>query len=708
LFLPLYLFSLTVSSGLIGAFAHRMLAEQGFVPDLNSGMLFAAGVAAVFAALQLGYMALLYLVAPARGGAPLAAEAVSQLTAIVMIPCLLHLPVPWPHPKIAEFEELVYLAAFLGLHGACKLVALFAATQSRATTRLVVLAWAAGATLCASTAQGLLLEFRGTLVGLSHDELPAPQPSSVDQAHAESRLLTEGRLYTFPLENPLGKQQTFYLAFAESESEAPAKLHLTIALDGTSSEPVVQPVDIAATGWSAFTVSPALVPADATSLQLLWSELPEPAWATRTGIRPQARSSRQLLVAGPYASAPRVASTPPSLVLIAIDGMGARRMSGSGYERATTPRLDAWAKSASQFQQSYTPSPDPVPAYMSLLTAQPPLKHGYIEKHRGPLPADVTTLAEEFAKLGYATAALTEGVPSIKGAPFASDLAHGTGFERGFKLFDEAYPVATTLNSQGMRVPGGFEPTGAQDTLDRARAYIESHRTTPFFLFIRLRELDEPHALVRYGSAFLPESGKLTPLDLHDTALAHVDTQVGDFLDWLEDGLPENALAIGLTAPYGLDFTGGRAGRYLTEDALHVPLIIKAPSLTPRARRTLGSTMDLAPALLGLAGGKFTHPTLGTSALDAATDRAVVSAMGEPLALSLRTGTWRLTWQTGLNPRTFERMEQEQYLDFISVDRFAAGQPQQNYWQTEAALAERYRERLLEYLKSYQTPGAAP
>ncbi|MBI1319589.1 MAG: sulfatase-like hydrolase/transferase [Candidatus Hydrogenedens sp.] len=726
MFLPLYLFALSASSGLMGAFAHRLLGEQGFVPDMEASILFTVGVAALFAALQLGYMALLYFVAPARGGVPLVAESLGLLAAVVFLPYLLHLPlvdlvlaqpgIEIPSavqsllPKLTKVEPLIYLGLFLGLHGVFKLVGLFGAIQSRATTRLVVVAWAAGALLCGSAAQKFLFAYRDVLAEQSLAELPDATVTPVDQVYTDARSLTEGKLYTVPLEDPLGKQLVFYVAFPEAEADPPATLHLSLQVNGTSSQADVRAVTIAPTGWSTVTVSPVMIPADAKELQLLWSEEAEPAWVTRTGIRPLARSSRQLLVSGPHVSTPRSAETPPSVILIAVDGLGARHLSGMGYERPTTPRLDAWAKDASQYHECFSPSPDPAPALMSILTAQPPLRHGYIEGYRGPLPPDVTTLAEEFRRKGYATGALSEGESSIKGAPFASDLVYGSGFERGFDWFDQRYPVATTRNAQGLRVPGGFEPSGSHQTLEQARAFVEAHRTVPFFLFVRLRELAEPRKLARYGSTFYPENGSPAPVDMHDTAIQYVDTELGEFLDWLGEAMPKEHTAVAVTAPYGLDFSGrdGKAGRYLTEDSLHVPMYIRVPELTPRTRRTLVSTMDLAPALLGVAGGRFANPVLGSSVLEAATDRSVVSAMGEPLALSIRSRSWRLTWQSGLNPSTFERMEQEQYLDFISIDRFNAGQPQQNYWQSESNLAERYRERLVSYLKSFQEGGTPP
>jgi len=703
-FLPVYLFALSLSSGLVGAFAHRFLAEQGFVPDIEMGLSLTLGIATAFAALQLAYMAFVYFVAPARGSLPLLAESLALGAAIVLTPYLLRVPIPWPDPRMEQFEPLAYLGVFGLLHIGCKLLALFSAMHSQATTRLVVLGWLAVAWLAGAYSLTTLNGYRQALAATRDAEPPAAELSSVKQVYADAWTMVEGNQYTLPVDVEPGEQLTFYMSFGEETPDVPETLHLVVVLNGTEADPIVEPVTVNYRGWTAFHVPAVEIPADTTECQLIWAEEEEPEWMTQLGVRPIAHSRRVMRMSGPHVSRPMTAQSPPSLVLISVDGLAAEHMAFMGYQRETTPGIDAWAADALLFSNCYTVAPETAAATMSMFTAQSPLHHGRLGGHQRPLPEEVTLLAEELREAGYLTLACTEGQSSVRGAGMPDDLVVGTGFERGFVLFDQTYTVTAKRNPQGLKVPGGFMPAGSAFTLERAQRWVDSHANVPFFLYIRLRELENPQPLSRYGDQFHRYKPDPAPVDVYDTALAQVDGQIAGFLAWLDSTLPEERVAVALTSPYGLDFSGGEraaGGRYLTESSLHVPLVMKVPNTTPRVRRTLMNVMDIGPALLGLAGEQYPEGVPGTNALDYSTDRPVVSMGGEPLALSYRTGDWRFTWQSGLHPFTLERLSDEQPIEFLDIARYMRDDRQQDNWRTQASRAERYREELARYLRSF-------
>ena len=710
MFLPVYLFALSLSSGLFGAFAHRFLAEQGFVPDIEMGLSLTLGIAAAFAALQLVYMGFVYFVAPARGNLPLIAESLALAAAVVLVPYLLRFSIPWPDPRMAQFEPLAYLGIFGGLHVTFKLLALFGAIHSRAFTRLVVVGWFAAAFLMGSFSLSTLNGYRQALAATRDAEVPVSTLSNVGQVYADAWTMVEGNQYTLPIETEPGEQLTFYMNFGEETPNPPDSIHLVVVLNGTEAQPIVQPVTIDVGGWSAFHVPAVQIPSDTTECQIIWAEEEEPDWMTRLGVRPIAHSRRAMKMSGPHVSRPMTARSAPSIVMISVDGMAAEHMTFMGYERETTPVINEWAADAVQFANCYTVAPETAAATLSMFSAESPLRHGRFAGYQQPMPEDVSLLAKELRELGYVTAACTEGQSSVPGAGIPEDLVVGSGFEEGFMLFDQTYTVTAKRNSQGLRVPGGFMPAGSAYTIERARRFIESHANVPFFLFIRLRELEDPQALSRYGSQFHRIRSNPVTVDIYDTALAHLDGHVGGFLQWLDSTMPEERLAVALTSPYGLDFSGGdRApgGRYLTESSLHVPLLIKVPNTTPRVRRTLVSVMDISPTLLELAGGRYPERALGENALDYAAERSVISMAGEPVALSLRSTSWRLTWQSGLHPFTLERQSDEQYVEFMDIQRYMRGSRQEDYWRSEASKAERYRERMANYLRSFANNESA-
>ncbi len=66
-----------------------------------------------------------------------------------------------------------------------------------------------------------------------------------------------------------------------------------------------------------------------------------------------------------------------NIILIGIDALRADHMSAYGYERATTPNIDAFAESAAIFRNSYSAAPWTLPSFFSILTSTYPSVHQY-------------------------------------------------------------------------------------------------------------------------------------------------------------------------------------------------------------------------------------------------------------------------------------------------------------------------------------------
>ena len=61
----------------------------------------------------------------------------------------------------------------------------------------------------------------------------------------------------------------------------------------------------------------------------------------------------------------------PNVLLISIDTLRADHLGCYGYERATSPRMDALAKEGALFEEAFSPSSWTPPAHMTLLTGLP-------------------------------------------------------------------------------------------------------------------------------------------------------------------------------------------------------------------------------------------------------------------------------------------------------------------------------------------------
>ncbi|MFM1921622.1 MAG: hypothetical protein RLZZ303_3256 [Candidatus Hydrogenedentota bacterium] len=701
MFIAVYTVFLALASGLSGAYVHALLAAQGYVSNSDSAIALTMGVAGLFAGSQLGFMAILQLVAPTRGAAPLLTEAVSNAMALVLLPYILRIPLPWPHPKLAEFDMLVLAAVFLTLHGACKLLSLFAALHARPATRLVVLFWATASVAAGTLGMREAREFADSLISARQAETVASQVYEVDQVFAEARPIGEGALLRIPLEGRTGKPLLLHFAAPSTANDPPEKVFIAVDINGASNTPYLAPLALNPTGWTSFEVPPEQFPADATHCDLIWMREEESSWMTRTRIRPAVYGGGELLVAGPWPVEQRSSTSPRSIVLIVADGFAASHSMLAEYSRKTTPSLEAWSDRALRATQCMTPAPETPAALMTLLTGQSPLRHGYLNGTRAAGAAALPTLAESLSTQGYLCAAFTEGASSAGPQSAPNDIVHGTGFERGFHLFDQRFPMAPAVQVDGKAVPGSFVPAGSSETLERARQFISSHKDTPFFVLIRLRELAYPRIVAEKTPGFIAQADNPKDLDVYDAALAHFDSQLGEFLTWLDQNQSPDATAVAIVGTYGYDFTGGERGVYLTEPSLNVPLIVRADPAKARIQRVPCSLEDVTPTLAGIAGVKLSSLP-GLDLFGTVTSREPISMTGDPLALSLRTRNWRMTWQSGRDPFSKEAAGEEAYIEFINIDDLQRGRPQGNNWSRESELATRFRQRLLDYLNGQQ------
>ena len=71
--------------------------------------------------------------------------------------------------------------------------------------------------------------------------------------------------------------------------------------------------------------------------------------------------------------------TRPNVVVISIDTLRADHCSFMGYERETTPRLDAFAAEGALVSRAYAPTSTTGPTHASLFTSLYPLGHGVIQ-----------------------------------------------------------------------------------------------------------------------------------------------------------------------------------------------------------------------------------------------------------------------------------------------------------------------------------------
>ncbi len=319
--------------------------------------------------------------------------------------------------------------------------------------------------------------------------------------------------------------------------------------------------------------------------------------------------------AGPPDETPE--SRRPNVVLYVVDTVRADRLGVYGYEKPTSPRLDAFATTAVLFENAYAQSSWTRPAVASLFTGLLPPAHRTVGR-RSVLPEDVTTLAEILAANGY------EGM----GLARNPNVGRAFGFAQGFARFRS-------------------EDRERDETmLDRVRSWLDERQSAdrPFFLFLHAIDphgpydpapefeemfdagaAPEEYRTVRYllrlnrGEA-APGPGTAEALSrLYDAEVAQNDRAFGELLDELEiRGLGDDTAVVHVS-DHGEEFAEhGRweHGLSLYEEVLRVPLVMRLPGVAPRRVEAPAQHVDVLPTLLGYLGIEA-PPTDGRDLLSA-------------------------------------------------------------------------------------------
>jgi arylsulfatase A-like enzyme len=368
---------------------------------------------------------------------------------------------------------------------------------------------------------------------------------------------------------------------------------------------------------------------------------------------------------------------PPAIVVLSLDTLRADHLSSYGYERPTSPRLDAFAADSVRFGAALAQATGTLPSHLSLLTSLNPPQFRVTRDDgrnfaqtstRLRLPDAVTTLAEVLQSAGYETAAITDG----------GHLNPRFGFAQGFGRFE-------VNRERGLRTTLVVLRTLLEE---RARRSAEGDGATrpPLFLFLHTFDIHEPYqAPEPYARAFSRKSfdevthvlgfrpvprlldlhkDALTPEDvaevrgLYDNGIVSTDDQVSRLFELLDrHGLYEDAIVVVLS-DHGEEFLEHGAfnhGRTVYEELVRVPLLIRLPGGRHAGRvvEEPVALLDVAPTILDAAnlpippsfqGDSLLGVIEGSEAADRLRERAVYfeSPNARAGVHGLRRDRWKL------------------------------------------------------------------
>jgi arylsulfatase A-like enzyme len=271
-------------------------------------------------------------------------------------------------------------------------------------------------------------------------------------------------------------------------------------------------------------------------------------------------------------SAPRQ----PSIFVFLVDTLRADHLGCYGYERDTSPVLDAFTDDAVVFHHAYTASPWTRPSVASIFTAVPPAIHG-VRARAGWAEPSLTTWAERLAARGYHTQCLTAN----------GNLERRYGLDQGFLDYEYYHEDDKPyVSSPKMEEIWELSLPDSQSQDSDAPIFSYFHTMDPHIPRTPKRQYVRPFILldVPWKTWFdgSEEQGDRIRVDVnrYDGAIRQSDAVFGRYLKELKRrGLYENSWII-FTADHGEEFRehGRRGhGHGLWENLLRVPLVVRPP-----------------------------------------------------------------------------------------------------------------------------------
>jgi hypothetical protein len=297
-----------------------------------------------------------------------------------------------------------------------------------------------------------------------------------------------------------------------------------------------------------------------------------------------------------------------NVILVSIDTLRADHLGAYGYERNTSPHMDALAASSLFFADATAQAPYTLPSHVTMLSGQFPSVHGVQELGRVVTSERTTLLSETLAARGYRTMAFTGG--GYVASPFGLDR----GFDR-FVTIDAFKPWDADTRCGDLSGPDAFiawiQRTKGERFLLFLHTFVVHNYDPPPGYEGRFRSSDEDIDLRRWVRGRyarfngIPDAALQRVVDTYDDAIAYADDVVGRMLATLEaEGLADDTIVV-VTSDHGEElFDRGsiQHGDTLYEEITRVPLIVHVPGTAPGRIETPVMVADVTPTILGALG----------------------------------------------------------------------------------------------------------
>jgi len=301
------------------------------------------------------------------------------------------------------------------------------------------------------------------------------------------------------------------------------------------------------------------------------------------------------------------------VIIVSIDSLRADSLGCYGYERATSPHIEAIASGGVLFKNAYTQANWTNPSYYSLITGLYPSVHG-VSHHRHGLAGKVDTLPEILEREGYRTGLWSNFHTLLDSRRFGRHFQECLYFniDRDNDRLKEKISSSKEQDLFFLIHIGNYvhEPYCAPEELVREfwphefpkgkeeiRRLTEEMNISDESMRNVLRKVNLHRSLLNR-----PEVEYLKAR--YDAGIKYIDRWVGDFFAFLQECSGEEYLFI-LTADHGQGFfEHGFFGHGLSlhQELVRVPLILRGAGSPGKEVESNTQLIDLYPTLMDLLG----------------------------------------------------------------------------------------------------------
>lgn len=327
------------------------------------------------------------------------------------------------------------------------------------------------------------------------------------------------------------------------------------------------------------------------------------------------------------AALPQAENGAPNVLLLILDTVRAQNLSLYGYNRPTTPTLNALANEGTTFSWAFSTASWTLPSHASIFTGRFPNEHA--ADFRSALNGDYPTLAEVLGARGYRTGGFTANLVATTTAVgvqrgfshyedyrltprqliFSTTLGQSTSYRKAEEALLEDHWIGGAVKAllrvalDPLFTSPDSDPKSAEMIVNTFLDWRRSDDKRPYFAFLNFFDAHAPYPSPKpYQKMFVDG----TLMARYDRSIRYIDDELKILVDTLRArGELDNTIVI-VTADHG-EQLGERGmqghANSLYEQVVHVPLLVRYPTRVPAGKRVdrQVSLRDIAATITDLA-----------------------------------------------------------------------------------------------------------